>query len=165
MNDEIDANNVKEIFECFEGKLRWKVQPSVTIKIGGVVGSIGSTGYLQVRYRGKYYKVHRLIWMYHFGEIPEGLVVDHVDTDRLNNAITNLRLATVRQNTRNSKKHKTLTSVYKGVYWSAGHNAWRACIKVEGHTKVLGRFDTEIAAYAAYCIAAKDLHGEFFNPG
>lgn len=51
-------------------------------------------GYYRVKFNGKVYRAHCLVWLIHHGEIPEGFEVDHKDTDKLNNKLSNLRLAT-----------------------------------------------------------------------
>lgn len=56
-------------------------------------GGLDSKGYLSVKVNGKLMKVHRIVWMLHFGEIPDGQEIDHIDRNKYNNDITNLRLA------------------------------------------------------------------------
>ena len=65
-------------------------------------------GYKELRYKDQVHSLHRLIWIWHYGEIPQGLVVDHIDQDKGNNRIENLRLATRKQNARNGKSRNDL---------------------------------------------------------
>ena len=86
--------------------------------------------------------------------------VDHRDGNGLNNTRANLRIATHTQNMQNRKRHKNNKSGYKGVYRRRS-GKWRAAIRVNGKYISLGSFDTPEEAYAAYCKAAIQYHGEF----
>lgn len=88
---------------------------------------------------------------------PEGLLVDHINGDKLDNRRENLRLATNAENSRNVRKTEGRTSQYKGVVWDAARKKWRAQIKLEGSMKTLGRFEDERTAAQTYDEAAK-LH-------
>lgn len=103
--------------------------------------------------------LHRLIL-----SAPRGSMVDHVDGNPLNNRRSNIRLCTHAQNMKNRRRHKTNASGFKGVSHDPGRSRirpWRAKIQVDGTEVRLGSFETAEAAYAAYCLAAKELHGEF----
>lgn len=92
---------------------------------------------------------------------PSGVGVDHINCNGLDNRRSNLRLATSAQNAKNRGMHPGNTSGYKGVCWHPSANRWQAQIKVDGRNKYLGLFPTPVEAHAAYCAAAKELHGEF----
>lgn len=92
---------------------------------------------------------------------PSGMHVDHVSGDGLDNRRGNLRLATQAQNNQNHRIHRNNRSGYKGVGQKHRDKRWTACIRVDGKRKYLGAFDSPIEAHAAYCAAAKELHGEF----
>lgn len=90
--------------------------------------------------------------------------VDHIDRNSLNNCRSNLRLASSSQNNQNKKMYKNNTTGFKGVRLASDskkHQKFYACISVDGERIYLGRFATAEEAYAAYCKAAKELHGEF----
>ena len=89
--------------------------------------------------------------------------VDHVDGNGLNNVRSNLRIATPSENGCNDGIKRNNTSGYKGVSWYKGK--WRAAIVKNRKWKHLGLFATKEEAYAAYCAAAKILHGKFANIG
>lgn len=90
--------------------------------------------------------VHRLRWFEEYGTLPE--MLDHINQDKLDNRIENLREATHSQNSRNKKGRGR--SKYRGVSWHSENDKWRARIKVNGKTIHLGLFDTEIEAAQAY---------------
>ena len=92
---------------------------------------------------------------------PPGAEVDHIDCNKLNNLRSNLRLCTKSQNQHNRAKQKNNTSGYKGVHLQKRTGKYRAQIKLHGKRKILGLFSTPELAYAAYCSAAVQLHGDF----
>lgn len=97
-------------------------------------------------------------------ELERSEQVDHIDGDGLNNRRSNIRLATNSQNSMNKGILSNNQTGYKGVV-RRKNGEYTAKITVNGKRTFLGTFDTAIEAYEAYCAAAKDLHGEFYNPG
>lgn len=91
----------------------------------------------------------------------EGMVVDHINGDGLDNRISNLRLCKQHENVKNAKRKSTNTSGYKGVYWSPLHRKWRSSIQNSGHRHHLGLFDSAEDAHMAYKKASEKLHQEF----
>lgn len=87
--------------------------------------------------------------------------LDHINGDRLDNRICNLRLATWSENAMNAPKRRNNTSGYKGVFWDAKREKWMALIGIDGRYRNLGRYDTKEEAFAAYCAGCKKYHGEF----
>lgn len=94
---------------------------------------------------------HRLVWNIHYGAIPEGMVVDHINGDKLDNRIENLRLATKSQNAQNSSKAK-------GYWFSPREGLFRVQIKLNRKSQHVGFYSSEADAKAAYLAAKKALH-------
>ncbi len=92
---------------------------------------------------------------------PKGMVIDHIDGDKLNNQKSNLRIATVSQNCANRGKIKNNTSGFKGVVQRG--KKWRAQLKSNGVQKQFGSFNTPEEAYSVYVSNAKREFGEFFK--
>ena len=106
-------------------------------------------------------RMHRLI----LGLTDSKIQADHADGDGLNNQRNNLRPCINAENARNSRIQINNTSGYKGVSWHARAGKWMARIVFDGKHRYLGLFHTKEEAYAAYCKAAEELHGEFANYG
>lgn len=91
----------------------------------------------------------------------DGLVVDHINRDRLDNRRSNLRLCTRAENVVNAAKPKTNTSGFKGVTWDSIRGKWKAQVYYRGKNVFLGRFDSATDAAIAYDKWASELHGSF----
>ena len=101
------------------------------------------------------------MWELHFGEIPDGLQIDHIDRNKLNNSIENLRLCTPAQNSQNRSRRNKGSSKYTGVYFNREANKFQSVIRSNYKTKYLGQFTNELEAAKAYDIAALNLFGEY----
>jgi len=128
--------------------------------VGKMAGSVTANGYLRADISSRHYLLHRIAWLYYYGEWPEKQI-DHRDGNKTNNAISNLRPATHAENQCNSGRPNTNTSGFKGVMRAWRGNGWRAQIRTLGKVRTLGYFKTPEEAHAAYCAAAKKHHGEF----
>lgn len=106
--------------------------------------------------------MHRQILGIEFGDRRD---IDHIDGNRRNNTRLNLRICSRAENQYNRGANSNNTSGYKGVYWKHDRKKWGACIRANDKRKYLGYFPTPEEAYAAYCKAASELHGEFANHG
>jgi len=100
--------------------------------------------------------LHRLIT-----NVPQNMEVDHINHDKLDNRRANLRICTRSQNLCNRVLSKRNTSGYKGVSWNKDEEKWQANITKNYKSRTIGLYNTLEEAYAAYCKAAKELHGEF----
>ena len=132
--------NWNKLFNYVNGELFWKIKVGTRALPGNTVGNLNSHGYLQFNYNRKSHKVHRIIWEMHNGAIPTGMQVDHIDHNRLNNLLTNLRLVSNKDNSRNQSKRVTNSSGVTGVYWHSRDNVWTASIHNEGKLINLGSF-------------------------
>jgi len=119
----------------------------------GLVGSKIKHGYRQAHLSDGSYLVHRIIWEMFNGPIPSEMTVDHKDRNPENNNINNLRLATMQQQTRNSRA--------KGFYWDKRGKKFVAEIRVDGRSIKLGYFNNELDARAEYLRARKRHFKEF----
>jgi hypothetical protein len=108
------------------------------------------------KFRQKLVLMHRLIL-----NAPDGLKVDHINGDGLDNRRENLRLATVAENNRNVGLRSNNTSGIKGVRFHKPHGKWQAQIMIGGCQKHLGYFETAEDARDAYARAAVQFHGHF----
>ena len=140
------------------GEFRWKQLRRNQISENSIAGYRHGSGYIHIKISGKKYPAHRLAYKMHYGIEPDG-ILDHIDTNRSNNRILNLRIATIAQNNANSKvRSHSLTGV-KGV--SPISRGYRARIKLDKKEIYLGYYKTIEEAKSAYDKAAKEYHGEF----
>lgn len=96
----------------FSGKLNKKLQS----KLGEPAGSLNQNGQYEVWYEGRLHQCHRIVYELCVGEIPEGMFIDHIDGNRANNCIENLRVVDFKINARNRKKSSKNTTGVTGVY-------------------------------------------------
>lgn len=148
-------------YECESGRLLWKVRRNSRngkVKPGAEVGSLTKTGYKEAAVCGYRTYVHRLAWALHYGAWP-AKNIDHIDGDKLNNRIANLRDCAQAVNVENIRKVRSdNTSGYTGVLWRADKKRWCAVIQVGGKRKRLGGYDTPEQAHEAYLAAKRELH-------
>ena len=154
---------VKELFDYRDGSLYWKVNKSTRARKGKKAGCIKQRGYLETVINSKAYKNHRIIFLIFHGYSP--IIVDHIDGNKLNNNIENLRAATSSQNLQNAKLSKSNTSGVKGVVWEKDRKYWKAQIVVNGKTIRIGKLESlELAQLVAQELRNK-YHGEYANNG
>src|SRR5688572_7616140 len=104
-------------YDTDTGIFRWKRCVARRIKPGDVAGYRDSDGYVNLKWHGRQYRLHRLAWFYTYGRWPEG-EIDHVNMLRDDNRLCNLREATQSQNAGNRRAYANNTSGYKGVSYS-----------------------------------------------
>ncbi len=138
------------------GTFMWKVRgPGRTV--GKVLGHLTSLGYIQIKVQNVVYSAHRLAWFYVNGEWPMKQI-DHIDSNKSNNAIANLRDCTAAQNSARRKVSAKIAPS-RGVF---PHGVgFVARIHHGGKRHYLGYFAKLEDAKAAYAAKAKEIHGEF----
>lgn len=127
---------------------------------GSIAGTRTRKGYIRIHFSGKLYAAHRLAWFYVHGDWPRQQI-DHINGNRADNRIANLRDVSARVNSQNRKRANAnnsngLLGVSKR---SGGRRGFAAQIRnPDGTMNYLGRFDTAEAAHVAYLTAKASLH-------
>lgn len=123
---------------------------------GAIAGYLQPNGYWYICVDGRKYLAHRLAWLITNGAFPADQI-DHIDGDRANNRLANLREATNAGNQQNIRRaHRDNTTGFLGA--SPNKNRFRAHIRVDGERRHLGTFGTPEQAHAAYLDAKRKLH-------
>lgn len=152
--DKITQGGVRELYNynVTTGELTWKNPTNSHTVKGSVVGSLHKSGYLITSVMGRYFSLHRLIWIFMYGYNPES-DIDHIDGDKTNNRLSNLREVSTTCNVRNSKRKSSNKSGIKGVHFNSCKNKWIAEICVNYINKSLGSYnnieDAVCARFAA----------------
>ena len=121
--------------------LVWRVNRGNNPVKGKEAGSINEKGYFKFGFNGRFYRNNRVVYFLCTGIDPEEKQVDHEDTNRLNNKIWNLRLATQKQNQDNRRKNSNNTSGVTGVYWDKRKNKYKSAITYNYKDLHLGYFN------------------------
>jgi hypothetical protein len=155
-----DCEKLRERFfyDPLTGDFAWRSPPH-NCKKGAVTGRTIGNGSREVRFKDSYRSAHRLAWLYMYGQWPDGNL-DHINGNRADNRISNLRIATWSQNGANKGRQTNNKSGFKGVCRTR-RGGWQAQIKKDGKVLFLGVHKTPEEAHAAYCKAATKLHGAF----
>ena len=134
-----------------------KVATARSTKVGDIAGSKHICGYVEIALEGKRYLAHRLAWLYVYGIFPVNLI-DHVNGNRADNRISNLREASRSENAQNMRNahddngSSGLLGVSKNGY------GWQARICLNGKQRYLGTFPTPQEANSAYLSAKREIH-------
>jgi hypothetical protein len=134
---------------------------------GKALGTVRQDGYVSIFIDGRWYRAHRLAWLYVYGEWPKGWL-DHIDRNRANNAIDNLREATPSLNSFNAGLRKDNKSGHRGIeVIPAGprklYERYRTTIYKEGKVMRLGTFDSLDEAVAVRLLATSELTSRAAN--
>ena len=114
-------------------------------------------GYRTSRIAGKNLLLHRVVWGAFNGKIPDDKVIDHVNRDRSDNRLANLRLASSSENAHGGKAPNTVSD-FRGVSFDAQSSKWSATITKDGKNIKIGLFGSEFEAAVAYDLYASDLY-------
>lgn len=139
------------------GLFYWLAPTSNRVKVGELAGSVDHEGYVRIKVDGRRYRAHRLAWLYVHGKFPS-CVIDHINGDRSDNRISNIRDVTNSVNLQNQRRapscsHSGLIGAhvsYKGSFKSS--------INISGKTVPLGRFPTAYLAHEAYITMKRKYH-------
>lgn len=140
------------------GVFSWVKPTGNRTKAGEAAGRTPKrNGYLYIGIDGERYLAHRLAWFFVHGQMPSG-DIDHINADRLDNRLSNLRCVTQQgnnQNIRHARSHSK--SGVLGVH-QGRKGQWLAHITLDGRSRHLGSFKTVDAAQVAYLSAKRALH-------
>jgi hypothetical protein len=156
---QISQEYVLSAFDYQDGQLIRKIGRKG--EIGSVAGCVHKgTGYVHIKIKAKSFKAHRLTFLYHYGYLPE--LVDHIDGNRLNNRIENLREASKQENAQNQKVRLTNSSGVKGVSWHKVNKKWKVALCKNYKPYYFGSYeDKELADLVA--VEATDLLHKNFS--
>lgn len=148
---------IRSVLEYRDGKVFW-LEDRGSVKKGTRAGYVRPlSGYREIRIKNRNYKEHRLCWLLVHGVMPSG-GLDHINGDKTDNRIENLREASDSQNNRAFKAlRKGVSSKYRGGYLNKSCGKWKAQIKKDGRNTYLGTFTCSVAAAKAYDKAAIEL--------
>ena len=153
----IDVDELKKTFRINNGKLeridlrrtdgKWKVVDNKKNH---------TDGYCRVNFNGRMVSYHVIVWILSTGkDIPQGMEIDHINGNTIDNRIENLRLVTRRQNQQNRKKHRAGQLV--GCCFNKSVGKYQAQIRIGEKRVFLGRYKTEQETHEAYKIACKHI--------
>lgn len=137
---------------CNELPVSWNTKYA-----NNLAGSINRSGYITIALNNKAFFAHRLAWLFCYGYFP--VEVDHINRDKADNRLENLREASHQQNALNQIKRSN-SSGYSGVSWDSTNNLWRAQLRINGKSTNLGRYSRLVDAVQA-CNKARESRGEF----
>lgn len=154
----LTQNEVKSLFYYKDGDLYWKKNVG-KIKANTKAGSVLNTGYRSIVFNYKRYQAHRLIFLFHYGYFSE--YIDHIDGNKLNNFIENLRPATKSQNCMNKQFDVKNTSGYRNVSWNKECKKWIVSLMVSRKPIYIGAFDNLEFAGLVADESRRKYHGKF----
>jgi|SRR5215471_19524433 len=150
MKADISRKTLQELldYDPDTGAFRWKVSVS-NVKAGTMAGVKRNGEYETIGINSTYYQAHRLAWLHFYGEWPDG-IIDHINRDKSDNRISNLRIVTRAENMANSKLNKRNISGINGVTFNkASAYRWKVQVTTNGKQHYLGHFFTISAAKEA----------------
>lgn len=161
----INWDRLNEILEYDEntGVFTYRVSRGNRVA-GSIAGSINHEGYRRIVIEGLQYMEHRLAWFYTYKKWPKE-IIDHIDRNKTNNRIINLREATNSENLRNAKLSSVNAVGLKGVTFYKRTGKYQAKIYIEGKRKHLGYFNTPEEAHKKYVEQMGIHYGDFGSTG
>lgn len=158
----IDVERLRELLaydvETGVFKHAKKSSPKSRAKVGAIVGGPRQDGYWGITFDGVLIGAHRLAWIHAYGREPEGQI-DHINGDKQDNRISNLRDVTPSENKQNMRSARADNgSGLLGAHKCKGINRWKSEIRLDGKLHYLGLFMNPEDAHAAYVAAKRNLH-------
>lgn len=150
-------------YDADTGVFTWKQTKGPRAVKGDVAGT-DFEGYVRIKINSEKYLAHRLAWLYVYGYFSEDML-DHINQNKSDNRICNLREASRSENLFNKGKTKANTSGVKGASWDKRNKVYLARLSVNNRKIYLGRFKTISEAEAVLTANRQKYHGEFTNHG
>ena len=162
---------INEVWRSVDGYINYQVSNIGRIRnasTGKILKGIPHTaGYLHVKLTGTQGRrnefIHRLVACEFINNPDNKPCVDHINHDKTDNTVDNLRWATHSENSKNMSKRSHTSSHYLGVSWDSRRQKWRASITTKGRMRHIGYFDLETDAAKAYDEQAMIDHGDYVN--
>jgi hypothetical protein len=162
----LDATEARRLFDYdwVTGEMTWAVRTKGAV-LGARAGCPQTDGYLQVTVRQRRHVVHRVVWLWWYGQWPQQFI-DHINLDKGDNRIANLRDVTRSMNQQNQRTvGRTSISGLIGAHYVKRLGRYSSSISVDKRTTHLGFFDTAEEAHACYLEAKARIHPGWANGG
>jgi len=163
MNDKKLYSIIKDRFDYRDGELFYKYDVGKRMKAGDKAGHYTTNKYSYITIDQKRYLIHRLIYLWHHKYLPDTL--DHINNERQDNRIENLRPATVSQNAQNRCISVRNTTGVKGVYFHKRSGKYVARIRSQKKNVFYRYCETIEEAEKCLQVARENIHGKYANHG
>ena len=159
MPKEVTQKRLMELFEYDKdsGVFKRLVSNGGRWKVGSIAGTTLNSDYVKISVDGLIYVAHRLAWLYINGNMPRN-DIDHINGDKRDNRLSNLRIATRSQNMQNCK-HARINNKSSGLLGAYKNKKnWCSKITLDGNQYSLGTYKTTENAHAVYLAAKRKYH-------
>ncbi len=157
----ITQEYLKKLFDYNNFDLIWK-ESRGPAKAGSIAGTVNSRGYRHIRIDNKFYQAHRLIWIYIYGFLNDNEKIDHIDRNRTNNKISNLRKCSDTENSLNRNASSNSSSGIKNIYVTKSGLFYVEC-RLNGKQYRTPKFKNIDEAVKIRDEFVKSIHKEFSN--
>lgn len=135
-NSEISSEILLNLFNYKDGNIYWK-QWKKGRRRNLIAGTINNNGYLKITIDGKQMYAHRIVWIMHNGNIDDGYEIDHINHNRSENRIENLRIVTRSENAKNLSMAANNKTGFTDVFFNKKRNKYFSSVKV-GNNHIFG---------------------------
>lgn len=149
-------------YDPITGIFTRKLHISKIHHVGAIAGNLRKDGYIQIKINLKLYLAHRLAWIYIHGYLPEKFI-DHINGNRSDNKLSNLREATREQNNWNRCIPRNNNTGFQGVSFYKPYKKYVASASINNKKKFLGYFETAEQASKIYLDFINLHRGKFIN--